>query len=193
MPKELGCAAVKRITTCAVTRMANGAAHAPGQAGTVNRAGLASMSWQRRWRAGSKVRMTAGHDLLVAIDAADPTNCVGILSNLDEKARRALYPFVALKVEELDFVLRDSSKPSRKECFESYSVGRLALLGVATLAELKKLRPWSFSTGERTAAVVLVNRRPAWLADWAEFELREISATGLPSERSFVTARFPGP
>jgi hypothetical protein len=117
------------------------------------------------------VRMTAGHDLLAAIDAADPTNCVGILSNLDEKARRALYPFVALKVEELDFVLRDSSKPSRKECFESYSVGRLALLGVATLAELKKLRPWSFSNGERTAAVVLVNRRPAWLADWVEFEL----------------------
>ena len=69
--------------------------------------------------------MTAGDDLLAAIEAADSTNCVRLLADLDEKARRALYPFVALKVEELDFVLRDSFKPSRKECFESYSVGAL--------------------------------------------------------------------
>src|SRR5207248_3613101 len=52
-----------------------------------------------------------------------------------------------------------------------YSVARLALLGVGSLAELKKLSPWSFPDGEKTAAEVLANRRPAWLADWAEFEL----------------------
>jgi hypothetical protein len=114
--------------------------------------------------------MTAADDLLAAIDAAHPTNCVRLLTDREEKARRALHQVVALRVEELDRELRNFSKP-RKESFESYSVGRLALLGVASLAELKKLRPWSFPNGETTAAVMLANRRPAWLADWAEFEL----------------------
>src|SRR5438874_6188332 len=102
MPKELGCAAVKRITTCGATRMANGVAHAHGQAGTANRAELASTSWPRKSRAGWKVRMTAADDLLTAIDAADPTKCVRLLTDREEKARRALHPVVALRVEEFD-------------------------------------------------------------------------------------------
>ena len=115
--------------------------------------------------------MTAPDELLAAIDAADPASCLRILTGLDERARRALQPVVALRIEQLDAELQDLSKSSRKRSFESYSVARLALLGVATLAELKKVRSWSFHEGEKTAAVVLADREPAWLADWAEFEL----------------------
>jgi Family of unknown function (DUF6493) len=115
--------------------------------------------------------LTRPDDLLAAINAADPTDCARLLRDLEEKTRRALHPIVALRVEELARELRDFTKPSRKESFERYSVARLALLGVATLAELNKLPSWSFPKGEETAAVVLANRRPAWLVAWAEFEL----------------------
>src|SRR3979409_2440590 len=117
------------------------------------------------------VSMTVADDLLAAIDAADRAECVRLLTDLEEKARRALHPAVALRVQESDGDLLDFSRPPRKKNFDPYSAARLALLGVATLGELKKARLWTFSDGEKTAAAVLANRRPDWLADWAEFEL----------------------
>jgi len=115
--------------------------------------------------------MAAADDLIAAVDAADAAKCVELLSDREEKHRRALHPELALRVEQLDEEIRDVTRVSRKEVFERYLVARVALLGVATLAELKRLRPWSFSNRDQAAAAMLANRRPSWLAEWVEFEL----------------------
>jgi hypothetical protein len=114
--------------------------------------------------------MAPADDLLAAIEAADAAKCLLLLSGQDEKHRRELYQKLALRMEVLGQEIRDLTKVSRKEVFERYLVGRVALLGVATFAELKRLRSWSFSTFGQAAVSVLVNRRPSWLAEWVEFE-----------------------
>ena len=115
--------------------------------------------------------MTTPDELLAAIDAADPVACAERLAGLDERARRALHPAVSRRIEELDAQLSDSLTPDRKKTIDCLSTARVALLGVATLGELKKVRPWTFVRANEAAAAVLANRRPDWLADWAEFEL----------------------
>lgn len=115
--------------------------------------------------------MSDAADLIAAINAADATSCVQLLSDRDERYRRAVYPALALRTEELEEELRDVSGASRKKAFEQYLVGRVALLGVATLAELKRLRSWSFANWDLAAAAMLAHRRPSWLAEWVEFEL----------------------
>ena len=110
-------------------------------------------------------------DLLAAIDAAEPDVCAICLADLDERSRRVLYPAVSRRIDELDARLSDASAPARKETFHCLTAARVALLGVATLGELKKARPWTFVRAENAASTVLANRRPEWLPDWAEFEL----------------------
>lgn len=114
--------------------------------------------------------MPPADDLIAAIDAADEAKCVQLLYDRDEKYRRALYPELARQVEKLDREIRDGTKSSRRQVFEQYLVARVALLGVATFAELQRLPSWSFSHRD-LAAAVLANRRPTWLAEWVEFEL----------------------
>lgn len=126
--------------------------------------------------------MSAGDDLISAIEAADAGKCVQLLSDRDEKYRRALYPEVALRLEKLDVEVREVTKGSRKEAFERYLVARVALLGVATFSEIKRLRSWSFSNLHGTAAAVLANRQASWLAEWVEFELTR-------NFRNWLTAR----
>ena len=114
--------------------------------------------------------MTTAADLLAAIEARDPQVCVQLLTGLDEQSRRALYPAVAGRITELDREIRENSGTPRSDSFKRYGVARVALLGVATLGELKKLGSWPFPGGD-AAAVILADRRPDWLKQWAEFDL----------------------
>ena len=137
--------------------------------------------------------MSNAADLIAAIEAADATSCVQLLSDRDEKLRRAVYPEVALRTEALEEELRDVTRASRKKAFEQYLVARVALLGVATFVELKKLRSWSFSNWHDAAAAMFANRRPSWLAEWVEFELTR-NFRNWPTARALVRcAAIPRP
>ena len=107
--------------------------------------------------------------LSAAIEAADEQACVRLLKGQDEKARRELYPTVKQKVEELDSALKNFSDPSRAQLYQSYTVARLAILGTATLGELRKTSPWRLNS--HAAQAILMDRRPDWLAEWARFEI----------------------
>jgi hypothetical protein len=107
--------------------------------------------------------------LRAAIDSGDEQACVLLLKGQDERARRELHPEIAMKVEELDSALKDFSHPSRTQLYRSYMVARLAMLGSATLGELKKTSLWPFHV--EAAHAILMNRRPGWLTEWAEFEM----------------------
>ena len=116
--------------------------------------------------------MTTASDLVASIDTADAETCVRALAGLNEESRRALHPAVAERIEKLDAQLQDFSSPSRERVWKAYSVARVALLGVATLGELQKIRTWTFFGADETASMaILTERRPNWLLDWAEFEL----------------------
>ena len=109
-------------------------------------------------------------DLLAAIQAGDGQRCVALLQGLDEAARRGLHPTVAKALEETNSALKNNDAgPSQREKFQRHTVARLAMLGTGTLGELRKLVRWQF-TGE-SALAMLVNRRPVWLAEWAELAL----------------------
>src|SRR5258705_11388825 len=97
--------------------------------------------------------------LIAAVEQGDTTACVSLLRGLDEVQRRALYPSVSstLRSEVMKFD------------FHRNQAVRLALIGTATLSELKKISAWRLDTEQ--ASAILRDRRPAWLADWAEFEL----------------------
>lgn len=107
--------------------------------------------------------------LLQAIDAANRAACVRLLEPLDEKARRLLQPAVATRAAELDAELSEHFDSRRRQILNRYEVARLALLGTASLTELKKASPWPLP--ESDAVQVLASRRPAWVADWADAEL----------------------
>src|SRR6185437_4015752 len=139
MHKGHGCKDVELIIIYDATLGASGVVPALGQVGTVSRADHASTSSPHRLPPRQKLPMPRADDLLAAIEAADAAKCLQLLSDQDEKQRREL---------------------SQKEAFERYLVGRVALLGVATFTELKRLRSWSFATFDRAAVSVLVNRRP---------------------------------
>ena len=110
-------------------------------------------------------------ELLAAIEAGDEQTCVRLLKGQDERARRELYPAVAQKIEEIDSAFKSDLGPSRPQIFRRHAAARLAMLGTATLGELKRTGPWRFH-GE-AARAILTERRPSWLAEWAEFELEK--------------------
>jgi len=108
-------------------------------------------------------------ELLAAIQQGDDEKCVRLLKGLDEKARRALHPGVAKLHEDIHSAVRSDFGPSRQQVLRIYATARLAMLGTATLGELKKTPLWSVH-GDGPLAI-LTDRRPGWLAEWAEFEL----------------------
>jgi hypothetical protein len=108
-------------------------------------------------------------DLLAAIEAGDELACVSLLKGLDEAARRALHPSVTQAFEKADSALKIHIGSSRPEIFRRIAAARLAMLGTATFGELRKTTAWRFH-GD-AARSILTERRPAWLAEWAEFEL----------------------
>jgi hypothetical protein len=109
-------------------------------------------------------------ELLAAIEAGDEAGCVGLLRGLDETARRALYPAVAQALAEA-------------EGYRRATTARLAMLGTATLSELKKAGSWVWPAAP--AQAILAERRPAWLAQWAEFQL-EKNVRNWPLMRALV-------
>ncbi len=110
-------------------------------------------------------------ELLAAIEAGDEQTCVRLLKGQDERARRKLYPAVAEKIEEIDAAFKSDFGPTRPEIFRRHTAAQLAMLGTAMLGELKKTALWQFH-GE-AAHAVLTERRPSWLAEWAQFELEK--------------------
>jgi len=124
--------------------------------------------------------MTTAADLLASIETADAAECVRLLDGLDERARRELHTAVARQIEDLDKLLEDYSSPSRRRTYELYAVARVALLGTATLGELKKSSMWTLLNTQEAAARVLADRHPDWLANWVEFELaRNVGNWGI--------------
>lgn len=116
--------------------------------------------------------MTTASQLLAAIDAADRDVCVDLLIGLPESARRALYPAIARRMTELDVACSDFRNSHRARAFAMRAVADLASLGLANFGDLKRGRVRLFSAeGEAAAIAILSNRRPVWLAAWAEFEL----------------------
>jgi hypothetical protein len=108
-------------------------------------------------------------ELTAAIESGDEQACVLLLNNLNERARRELYPAIAQKVDDIDSALKNYSDPARPQLYRKYRVARLAMLGTATLGELKKISLWRFDWN--AAHAVLKGRRPNWLAEWAQFEV----------------------
>src|SRR5260370_4961799 len=106
-------------------------------------------------------------ELLAAIQAGDEQRCVLLLNGLDETTRRALYPGVSNALEETHSAFKSQHGLS---LFQRYSAARLALLGTATLGELKKTVPFLFPG--HAAFAVLSKRRPGWLSEWVEFEIK---------------------
>lgn len=105
--------------------------------------------------------MATMSDMQSAIDNADAAHCADLIRGLDEKSRRTLYPSIAERID--------------NQCHgKSQEVARLALLGTATLGELKKAGPWwPYPESEQFAQHILSDRRPPWLADWADATLTE--------------------
>lgn len=137
--------------------------------------------------------MTIEAALVSSIDAADHEACARALVGLTESERRAVYPAVARRVDEIDTQLQNYADPGRKQAFQCFPVARLALLGVATLGELRKTRTTSFFGLQGTVSAILADRQPDWLSDWAEFELaRNIGI--WPAVRALVrTGLIPRP
>ena len=113
--------------------------------------------------------LTMSRELLAAIDAGDQKACIRLLRGLDETARRALQPAIAAKLEEIEAAPEGDTERSRLKLHRSFTAARTAMLGTASLGELKKAAPLQFD-GE-AAPAILADRRPAWLAEWSEFEL----------------------
>lgn len=80
-------------------------------------------------------------DLLAAIEDGDEHKCVGVLKGLNERARRALHPAVHRTLEAIDSTIRTDFGPSRSQNLHRHIAARLAMLGTATLGELKKALP----------------------------------------------------
>jgi hypothetical protein len=97
--------------------------------------------------------------IALAIERGDMASCVSLLRPLSEVERRALYPPVSAALR----------PPSVERDYQRNQAVRLALLGTATLGELKKVPAWRLDAEH--ACSVLRDRRPPWLADWADFEL----------------------
>src|SRR5260370_1703436 len=97
-------------------------------------------------------------ELLAAIQAGDEQNCVFLLNGLDETTRRALYPGVANALEETAAAFKSDYGSPRQQIFQRYTAARLALLGTATLGELKKTAPSRFPSD--AARPLLASRRP---------------------------------
>ena len=126
-------------------------------------------------------------DLPAAIHAGDQQTCIHLLKGLDEAARRELYPGVAQAVDEIGSALKNDFGPSRPRQYQRYAAARLAMLGTATLGELKKVAPWRLDTA--AAHAILADRKPAWLAEWAEFEL-ERNVSNWTAVRALVRDRL---
>src|SRR5713226_8278869 len=99
-------------------RTASGIALARGAPGTEIRADPASTFSPCR-----SLREKPVNELLAAIRAGDERGCVRLLKGLNETARRALHPAVAQ---------------------ENAPAARIAMLGTATLGELRKSAPCPF-------------------------------------------------
>lgn len=98
-------------------------------------------------------------EVAAAIAASDVSLCITLLANLTEPERRAMAAD-AMKVY----------REAHGERGPRRGVAFLAMLGTATLAEIKKA-PLSWC--ESTVYDVLAARRPAWLGDWTEWVLSE--------------------
>jgi hypothetical protein len=108
-------------------------------------------------------------ELLAAIEAGDEQTCVGLLKGQNETTRRALHPAVKRTIDATDSTIRSDFGPSRSENLRRHRAAQLAMLGTATLGELKKSAAWQFP--DDAAYAILTQRRPDWLADWAQFEI----------------------
>ena len=108
-------------------------------------------------------------ELIAAIEACDEQKCVHLLNGLAEAARRSVHPSVAKLYKDIDSAFRKDFGPTRSQVVRVHTTAGLAMLGTATLSELKKISSWHLH-GEAQLAI-LADRRPEWLAEWAEFEL----------------------
>jgi len=97
-------------------------------------------------------------ELIAAIEACDEQKCVHLLNGLAEAARRAVYPSVAELYKDVDSAFRKDFGPSRSQVVRVRTTAGLAMLGTATLSELKKITPWHLH-GEAQLAI-LADRRP---------------------------------
>src|SRR5258706_6669201 len=145
---------------------ADGIACVPGSPGTEPRADLVSIFSPCR---SLREKPAMKDELPAAIEAGDEQQCVRLLMGLDETARRALHPNVANALAETDSAFKSDYGPSRPQILQRYTAARLAMLGTATLGELKRIGSWRFPND--AARVILAERRPGWLAEWSEFEL----------------------
>ncbi|HTM47095.1 MAG TPA: DUF6493 family protein [Bryobacteraceae bacterium] len=114
-------------------------------------------------------------DLEEAIAAGDPDRCIAGLANLSEPERRTLAPS-AIRVHR-DAYRRSRASfdlhwkdPERIRIEAGYLAAFLALMGTATLAEIRKAPLWR---ADERVYDVLAARRPPWLGDWCEWILEE--------------------
>lgn len=111
-------------------------------------------------------------ELEKAIASGDVAACLALMGPASALDRRAAAPAVLAAYKEGDqwyrnrrFGLKDAESVLREQ---RYKAALLALMGTATLSEIKKLNPihWDARIYD-----VLAARRPEWLQDWCEWVL----------------------
>jgi hypothetical protein len=111
-----------------------------------------------------------------AIAAGDADGCVSRLANLTEPERRtmaeaALHAYRESHRESVANIVASRKETDRARTEARRTAAFLAMLGTATLSEIKKA-PAAWGRDAR-AYDVLAARRPAWLEDWCEWILSQ--------------------
>jgi uncharacterized protein DUF6493 len=120
-------------------------------------------------------------DLEAAIRTGEAERCRELLAGASDSERRAAAP-AALKWHSAACGRRMGEDPpadlvfppTRAEQERVYEAASVALLGTATLSELKRLG-WKALMLADGAYAALADRRPDWLSDWADWALGERS------------------
>ncbi len=110
-------------------------------------------------------------DLESAILAGDTERCAALLDTAGEPERRAVAARL-LRLEK-DSVAFDTTRiPEREAAYRRRRALQVALLGTATLNELRKA---GNACPSDLTYRILAARRPAWLAQWADWSLEHRS------------------
>lgn len=115
--------------------------------------------------------MTGAESIIACIDVADADGVVAALAPLDEATRRQVAPEIIARLRSDREAGVQSLLKTGTRSRSTLEPAGLAVLGVATLTELRKLS-WSAVPGSDDRVIaVFADRRPPWLSQWVDYVL----------------------
>jgi hypothetical protein len=121
-----------------------------------------------------------------AAKLANDVELRAFFSQLSEVERRALFPEVARLHKLANSIslnwVDDNMQQTPRHLPDPWSTST-ALMATATLSELKAIRWWGVAS---IACAVLADRRPSWLAEWAELALERAQFADNVGELGFA-------